>query len=526
MWRESEETPAKNAIKVDPTASARSSIRRLPPTRHRARHGAREHERLRRASPTYDRRNISEILRRERERDRDRASDYHDRDHRHTHHPPARTRNAWAVEVDESADAQRNAAEGYEGGAVYFRRHGDDGAIEIVESPHGPARVASRSSDRWEPDGPAPARSRGAAASDPSRAGSTLTSQLPHEFYERAWREDRQMAHLRLLRDRQYLRYGRPADLESPASRADLTPLPHGDLPPQQYSRRFAPAYRTSLSPRPVRVRRPSRSNLPRGSTGETLAPRSPSFSPPSLTLLPPLRRARHRSPSSGRGPHSPATLGANGGGESGSAPGIPLSHASGLGDRRRSVSPEEESTWETLFRTLTPDARLPTPSAGSSSFASAGSASTSAASLRRSGSGESGSGASTLLTVPTEGEEDEDEDEDGTFHVCVDDVSEMGEEEVDNWGRFFDRHHAELDMVDMGEEGVGLLPREERRYSGAERRSTDRWRSDRHAELQQMHAILERLERQEPVPDELWASAGLERHIRLRGEQTERGRL
>ena len=46
------------------------------------------------------------------------------------------------------------------------------------------------------------------------------------------------------------------------------------------------------------------------------------------------------------------------------------------------------------------------------------------------------------------------------------------------------------------------------------------RRRSDRDLELMQMHAIVERMERREEVPDEWWAAAGLMRTGRLERER------
>ena len=154
----------------------------------------------------------------------------------------------------------------------------------------------------------------------------------------------------------------------------------HESSPPLRetsaFTHRFAPAYRLDDSiinyfrdPRMVFVSTSEQRNSDeRLLLSGVHVPTSTEIRRDGLDGLPPLRRMRHRTNSLQEGLRD-----------------RPLANGlDGLGDRRRSFSPDDDS-WETLLTTLTPDERLP---GANSSFASATASSSAFSSTRASSRG------------------------------------------------------------------------------------------------------------------------------------------
>ena len=259
--------------------------------------------------------------------------------------------------------------------------------------------------------------------------------------------------------------------------RRSLSP---GDELQLSRSQRFAPAYRL---------------------TDETS--RSPHHVDTQRTSITPVPRDERDRPASYASRDSPI-------------PEMVVNHADGLGDRRRSFSPEE-STWTTLFTTITPDERLPS---AESSFTSA------SASAASSLSSHSASTSSTLLTAPSTNAATIN----AFSHICDDASDASGSDMEDDFplGDYTDAFTGDVRGAAVdGDEDTDRAEQSGRRAQDPEERlSSRRWRLDRNAELQHLHAIHDRLERQLPVPDDWWASAGLSRNLGVRADRVERGRL
>ncbi|SLM40934.1 hypothetical protein LPUS_11792 [Lasallia pustulata] len=179
-----------------------------------------------------------------------------------------------------------------------------------------------------------------------------------------------------------------------------------------------------------------------------------------------------------------------------------------GLGDRRRSFSPDDD-TWETLLTTIAPDEHLPS---AHSSFTSA---TASASSL----SSNSASSSATVLTAPSSSSA---ESFDVYPTICENSDSEESDGE--------DEHYAILQASrrdDQRPRGFNGYPGTAHdRLGGAARQLGSRLarlrrQGDGHDELGQIHAILDRFPRRDYVPDELWAAVGLPR---LSGGREDRG--
>lgn len=179
-----------------------------------------------------------------------------------------------------------------------------------------------------------------------------------------------------------------------------------------------------------------------------------------------------------------------------------------GLGDRRRSFSPDDD-TWETLLTTIAPDEHLPS---AHSSFTSA---TASASSL----SSNSASSSATVLTAPSLSSA---ESFDVYPTICENSDSEESDGE--------DEHYAILQASrrdDQRPRGFNGYPGTAHdRLGGAARQLGSRLarlrrQGDGHDELGQIHAILDRFPRRDYVPDELWAAVGLPR---LSGGREDRG--
>ena len=210
----------------------------------------------------------------------------------------------------------------------------------------------------------------------------------------------------------------------------------------------------------------------------------------------PPLRRNRHRIDYDYETDHAPA---------------MTINHADGLGDRRRSFSPEE-ATWETLLTTIAPDERLPSTD---SSFTSV----TVSASSRSSNSLLS---SATLLTAPSSSSETLN----ATSNICDDPTDSEYSESDDEVATV---------MRDGFHDGPSSL--DPLRYNASVRARQESWqiddtferlrrRANQEIEYQQMQTMMARMDRHEPIPDEWWATAGLSRSVSGRVERTERERL
>lgn len=161
-----------------------------------------------------------------------------------------------------------------------------------------------------------------------------------------------------------------------------------------------------------------------------------------------------------------------------------------GLGDRERSLSPE--NAWDTLLTSITPD---PQPPSAGSSFAST----SAAAAAASSSSGSGPASASTSMTSLDRGRDSP------TLRDC--DVSESGSN------------------TDEEEEDIYELPdisriRGDRFWRTYADVVTTRDRAARNGgndtdHLGGMHRIISRLASRDEIPDEWWASAGLSRNLR-----------
>ena len=240
---------------------------------------------------------------------------------------------------------------------------------------------------------------------------------------------------------------------------------------------RFAPAHRlddtVEISFREFVARQGQGTDTPRGVD----RPRSAD-----LDELPPLRRTDRRSVlDSARAVREAALVAVD-----------------GLGDRRRSFSPEDD-TWETLLTTMTPDDRLPSIH---SSFTSA---TASASSL----SSNSASSYGTLATAPSTATE--------TVSNAYPTICDITDSE--GYGTE-DEHYADgqdLNVEDFRARELSShssthahASRTSRHLDRAEQHDRQRRILEREEELRQIQANLDRLERQ--VPQEWWVAAGLER--------------
>ncbi|RLM01223.1 hypothetical protein CFD26_108432 [Aspergillus turcosus] len=184
-----------------------------------------------------------------------------------------------------------------------------------------------------------------------------------------------------------------------------------------------------------------------------------------------------------------------------------------GLGDRQRSMSPDEDvsnDAWETLLTTITPDDNLPS---ANSSFASA-----SASELNPSASAVSRNPPSSSQTLPS----------------SLDSSAATVRMVLDPYPEYINPcDYPSSTDSDSASEGdfnqLSLWRRYRRRMHqmGTSRRSDDYYstmsshppiptisfafsNSSTDPELQQMQAILNRLARRESIPDDWWAAAGL----------------
>ena len=460
MWCPPEEVQSKPAVKADPSASARSTIRRQPAMRHSPRSSR---QRSHGVPPGLDRRYLLDIIRRDRENAISMSTD-HD-------------------ELDEAlADLERHEASN--------RRRLDSGRALLrdalsYEQPGQRMRQIRESALRYEV--PLPASTMPSIQDDSNRESTSRYEQSRAPMTDSRWSPPPRYMHTP------------PYSSTETAEQSPATSIPlHAHLPPlitastaaPSLTPRFAPAYRqddSAYAHRNNDTRRARETHLT--SLREAYA-----------NGHPPLRRNRHRvsyNTINHRGLH------------------IAVDHADGLGDRRRSFSPEE-TTWETLLTTITPDERLPS---AESSFTSA---TASASSL----SSNSASSSTTVLTAPLSSS--------GTLNaisnICDDptdsDCSEMDDDLATATHHEFldDLPSPDLSLYSINVHATGTGRRMSREIH--EQFARLRRRTDEELENQRMQTMMERMDRQEPFPDEWWATAGLSRSISGRVERPERERL
>ncbi|KAI9848160.1 MAG: hypothetical protein M1837_000834 [Sclerophora amabilis] len=304
------------------------------------------------------------------------------------------------------------------------------------------------------------------------------------------------------------------------------SPLAGGDTSspgPLSRTPRFAPAYRFGepsvnfshphREPQRRHVERYSRDS--RDAAAELRSHARQYFS----NDMPPLRRMGHRSIAEGghnnssQGPsHRPVTV-------------------DGLGDRERSLSPDD--SWETLLMTIAPDQRLPS---NDSSFTSA-TASASASSL-----GSNPTSRSTPITVPSETEmppicdlwsASDSEYSESDTEGELEEEAENGANPPNNPRYGYDHshgsnrqrhpphhhhhhhHHHLRHEFPLAHPSSPPHPRSRDGRANRHPRVRDQdeaLTNDLATEAHDMQRILDRLARREDIPDEWWAAAGLSR--------------
>lgn len=169
-----------------------------------------------------------------------------------------------------------------------------------------------------------------------------------------------------------------------------------------------------------------------------------------------------------------------------------------GLGDRQRSFSPEDDA-WETLLTTIPPDERIP------STFSSSTSASASASSL----SANSASSYGTLVTAPSTSTE---------LEACPADLSDFDEDytpEGSDEESFELRTRSTRDMLRRSDDHLSRIESLSRRLTQHRSRSEQISRRqrrllERDEELRRLEGSLQRLERQ--IAEERGSAAGRHR--------------
>ena len=455
MWRDPDAVQTKTVIKADPTAPARSSIRREPTVRHRN-NPISSRQQSHGINPGVDRHALLNIIRRD-----------------HQNGLPPGHDNDVAFSRDREVETAANVA----------RRHASDRVrVEndraILRDSLSYERPAHRSHGR---ESALRYEMRHPEASD-------RASGLPDSDADPY---PRPTLHGMRSPPPEYMPTPPYATGESHGRHSATPPLGNPSLTP-----RFAPAYRLSESAdyfpplqRQSRIRDRQGSSYPEGHSSVDLTHRSP-----------PLRRNRHRDAYVTATEYVPRT---------------PYGPTDGLGDRRRSFSPEE-STWETLLTTITPDERLPS---AQSSF-------TSATAPTSSLSSNSASSSATISTAPSSRSEPQNTQ---PTHICDESTdSECSDSDDDYSMTAQETGHRTPALFDPNQTSATSFQERWVRAGWDLHHETERARrrSDRDLEFQQVHAILDRMDRDEPVPDEWWAAAGLSRNLAGRFERSERERL
>lgn len=164
-----------------------------------------------------------------------------------------------------------------------------------------------------------------------------------------------------------------------------------------------------------------------------------------------------------------------------------------GLGDRNRSLSPEDEGVWDTLLSSITPD---PQPPSAGNSFAST-SAPASGSTSQNTDNTTSGHSSRTRTTASTFIEALESDFE----HPC-----ESGGDNSDTEGE--DDDDASLRLRRFG-----------RSYADVTRSQREEDDLEIMGGVESMQRIVRNLAAREDIPDEWWAEAGLSRSLQMRRE-------
>lgn len=159
-----------------------------------------------------------------------------------------------------------------------------------------------------------------------------------------------------------------------------------------------------------------------------------------------------------------------------------------GLGDRNRSLSPEDEGVWDTLLSSITPD---PQPPSVGTSFASTSAPASGAASQNVDNSAGS---SHTHTTAPSTIEALEFDFEEQPCESGGDNSDTEGEDE------------------DLSQ--LSALRRYEQTYAEAARAHREEDELEIMGGVESMQRIVRNLARREDIPDEWWAEAGLNRSL------------
>ncbi|MCJ1412825.1 hypothetical protein MMC19_006924 [Ptychographa xylographoides] len=465
MWRDPVEVPTKSAIKVDPSAPARSTIRRQPTVRHRSRSSR---QRAQGVPPGLDRRALLDIIRRDREEAIAAAEERGDLGE--TLADIARLE-ASNRRRSESGRALLRDALSYEQPGLRMRQIRES-ALRYEVPPPGPAMPDHRDSSRDE----------AATWSQFGTSSRTVENRSPPPRYMPT------PPHASLDTNT-------PTRHETPSTSSPYQSQsrPARDLP--SLTPRFAPAFRIDddVESYDTAAQAFERSRL--------IGIRDSHPDGPLNTYgHPPLRRNRHR-PAHETPEEQP--------------PGIAIDRADGLGDRRRSFSPED-NTWETLLTTITPDERLPS---ADSSFTSA---TASASSL----SSNSASSSATLLTAPSM-RSDSGYGLSNPSNIC-DDLTDSECSMTDDDVGTSTHHEYQDDPPRQGahlySSNIRATPR--RAWEINDQATMLRRRTSQDIEYQRMQIMMASMDRNHPVPAEWWATAGLSRTSSGRADRTERERL
>ena len=226
--------------------------------------------------------------------------------------------------------------------------------------------------------------------------------------------------------------------------------------------------------------------------------------------------------------------LSARVGGSRDTIPAVPrmnINPNDGLGDRRRSVSQEgspAEENWTSLFSTIPPDEHLPS---ASSSFASASASASSSLSSRgrprsslttltapdtRATSAEtSASPTADAIVCPEPSGQTRDS---GTprSNSAERETTERSERLIRYWESPNPVRNGHREQEDT-EDDEHMAMNEDEGVGQYERESLNRI-EERLDRFERLDSILNRMEQQQPVPEEMWVSAGLTPHLGLRG--------
>lgn len=453
MFREPEVTESKAAIKADPSAPARSAIRRQRSVRYPRDHAA--PSRPYRVSGPTDRRSLLDIIRRDR-------------------HAPNSNADATVQAEADRARAEASNRLRMETGRALLRD------AQSYERPGRRMRIPRNGALQRGTVAPLPPR--------PESRNHRLASPVPaQEALNRVGPDGRRLSPPRSMPTPPYT-YGEVSSRSSPASTTTTPPLGSASLTP-----RFAPAYRFDEF-----------ATDPYYSPSSSAAPGPETIPPEAIHRSadrsdgdgnPPLRRVGHRSITESI--HQ----------ENARVSRRARVYVDGLGDRERSFSPEDDS-WETLLTTIAPDEHLPSASSSfTSATASASSLSSNSASSSNTLITAPSSTSETLEVFPicdmSDSEGSGTEAEDWEMH----DGDDREDPPSRNPYRYSANVRARSQSIDRQVDDHFNRARQE----APEGVETDEFRR---GQLPHMQSVLERLARRDDIPDEWWAAAGLSRNV------------